>query len=379
MRKHIAIIIPGGIGVGNFSQGIPALAGLIERIAVHHEVTVYSLVRVNKDFTPRGYRLQCSGITNEGPYYKKFRWLLYRLLRDHLRERYHLLHAFWAYPEGYLAVILGKFLRIPVIVSLQGGETACLPEIGYGNMIPGKRKKRSLWTCRHAGLLTVLTHFQKEALKKYGCRREDIRVIPFGADTRMFSWHEGMQKEPYNLIHVANLNSVKDQQTLLKAFSIIPVETASCLRIAGNGPEEETLKATALELNIADRVRFSGAIPHQELPAVYAAADILLHTSLYEAEGVAVAEAMASGVLVAGTRTGLIADLEGECCIAMEPGDYRGLATIIKELSGNSERIRQLRRNAWNWAVVHDADWNARQFLIVYETVFPIEEKNSRF
>lgn len=380
MKKRVAVIIPGGVGVGNFSQGIPALTGLLERIAQRHELTVYSMVSVDRSFVPRGYHLSSSRISNEGPYLKKLRWLMFRFLKDHFRRRYDLVHAFWAYPEGYIAVMAGKLLGIPVVVSLQGGETARLPEIGYGNMLSGKRKKRTLWTCGHAVIVTVLSGFQAGELEKYGCLRKDIRVIPYGADTRLFAGQERRWKKPCRFLHVANLNPVKDQLTLLKTFLIVSGEDEGlCLEIAGNGPLEEELKTWVREQHIEDCVRFLGAVPHEQLPAHYAAADLLLHTSLYEAEGVVIAEAMAGGVLVAGTRTGLVADLEGECCVAVEPGDYRGLARKIKELMNDEERVMQLRQNARNWAIAHDADWTAGRFLEAYSEIFSRGKMSGRY
>ena len=53
-----------------------------------------------------------------------------------------------------------------------------------------------------------------------------------------------------------------------------------------------------------ERVRFAGAVPHAELPAIYASADLYLWPAINEAYGMAFLEAQAAGLPVVAGRTG---------------------------------------------------------------------------
>lgn len=72
--------------------------------------------------------------------------------------------------------------------------------------------------------------------------------------------------------------------------------------LVGDGParpEIETLMAP-----FGDRVRFTGAVPHADLPALYASADIYVWPAINEAYGMAFLEAQAAGLPVVAGRTG---------------------------------------------------------------------------
>jgi glycosyltransferase involved in cell wall biosynthesis len=53
-----------------------------------------------------------------------------------------------------------------------------------------------------------------------------------------------------------------------------------------------------------ERVRFAGIVPHAELPATYASADLYLWPAINEAYGMAFLEAQAAGLPVVAGRTG---------------------------------------------------------------------------
>jgi D-inositol-3-phosphate glycosyltransferase len=77
------------------------------------------------------------------------------------------------------------------------------------------------------------------------------------------------------------------------------------LVIAGRGPEEGRLRAAAQSLGIADRVHMLGARPHEELPDMYAASDVVLGTSFAnETFGMTLAEASACARPVIATDFG---------------------------------------------------------------------------
>lgn len=379
--KRIAIIIPGGLGEKNSPVTIPWLYNLVEGLSHRYDITVYSLARVDTTatrITPGSFQVCALPADPSSPVMKRLVLLARWMLRDHLSHRYELIHGIWGFPSGFFAVVLGKLLRIPVIVSLQGGEAAYLPEIQYGNMFHPRLRKITLWTCRHARTLTTLTRFQLDALTRFGLERDDAWVIPHGADPEMFYPVEKPFQPPFRFLHVGNLTEVKDQKTLLRAFTLIHNQVECELRIVGPDYLNGEIQHFASELGIGDRVAFYGKVSHERLPEHYQWAHFMLHTSMYEGQGVVLAEAAASGVVICGTRVGLIADLEENCAVAVDVGDCRSLAASVMQLITQPHRYRQLQTNALAWAHRHDLKWTIHQYGNLYQSLTDNrDEKNT--
>lgn len=86
-----------------------------------------------------------------------------------------------------------------------------------------------------------------------------------------------------------------------------------CWLLAGDGPLRDRLMAEAVALSL-DPIVFPGYVPYQELPRLYAVADLFVHPAREERWGVSVAEALACGLpVVASDRVGAAYDL-------VEPG-----------------------------------------------------------
>ena len=92
----------------------------------------------------------------------------------------------------------------------------------------------------------------------------------------------------------------------------------------------------------AQRVRFAGAVPHAELPALYAAADLYLWPAINEAYGMAFLEAQAAGLPVVAGRTGgvpaVVAD--GVTGLLTPIGDAAAFAAAVARLLDAPGRAR---------------------------------------
>lgn len=102
---------------------------------------------------------------------------------------------------------------------------------------------------------------------------------------------------------VARLKKAKSHNILLEAFSGVAKSTPDAfLVIVGDGPLENELKKLTEDLNIMSNVFFLGRKNHEEVPEVLRTLDCFVHPSLREGLGVAILEAMASGLPVISTR-----------------------------------------------------------------------------
>jgi glycosyltransferase involved in cell wall biosynthesis len=145
---------------------------------------------------------------------------------------------------------------------------------------------------------------------------------------------------------VAKLVPWKRPQDLLKAAA--QVEGLHVV-LAGSGSLRPELEALATEKNMSGRVHFLGFVNQSQLPAIYAASDFLVLPSEYEAFGVVVNEAFASGRpaivsnacgaagdLVAGRGTGFVFPV----------GDLDALQKSLRALSADARLATEMGNRA---------------------------------
>ena len=99
------------------------------------------------------------------------------------------------------------------------------------------------------------------------------------------------------LLGMGRLHESKAHDVSLRALQKLP---DAFLWIAGDGPEEQKLKAAAHELGVADRVRFLGW--RDDAPSLYRSADVVVFPSRFEPLGNVVIQAWAHGVPIVAAR-----------------------------------------------------------------------------
>jgi glycosyltransferase involved in cell wall biosynthesis len=365
-RKRLAIFAPGGIGVGTFSQGLPALGSLVASLAARFEVTFYSLCPVNAGFAPVGFGLRAPSAALD---LKGARWLdlARRFLADHLTARYDRMLSFWGYPIGAFVVGLARTLRVPAAVMLLGAETADVPSIGYGHLGQPLSRRLVIETCRRADALVAVAQSQLDALARCGFARPDDQVVPIGAEAALFPFEAKPRTGPLKILHVGNLTGVKDQATLLRAFARLPAALDARLRIVGEGSLRGELVALIHELGLDRAVELTGAVPFAAMPDHYRWADMFVLTSLSEGQNRSLTEAAMCGVLQVSTPVGHIADLGETVAVVVRAGDPQHVADRIVGIAGDADGWNRRVRAARGWAATHDMAWTVDRLSAILE------------
>jgi glycosyltransferase involved in cell wall biosynthesis len=103
--------------------------------------------------------------------------------------------------------------------------------------------------------------------------------------------------------------------------------------LVGDGPERARLEALADEFGLGDAVRFLGARPNPEMPAILSSATLAVFPSLMEATSVAALECLSCQLPVAASRVGGLPEIVDEAVGGLfEPGDPADLARVVNEL-----------------------------------------------
>jgi glycosyltransferase involved in cell wall biosynthesis len=119
------------------------------------------------------------------------------------------------------------------------------------------------------------------------------------------------------------------------------------LDIVGDGFDRAACEKLTAELGLADRVRFHGRVPREDVDGFYRAADIFVFPSYREPGGSVVFEAMSQGLpLIVSDRGGPGHMVDESCGIRLHPiapGQYAGdLAAAITRLVRDPDLRRTL-------------------------------------
>ncbi len=233
-------------------------------------------------------------------------------------------------------------------------------------------------------IIAVSRQNQAEAIEYYGLDADRMSVIPNGVDVNRFNPNvDGGEvrlrlrlKDRQVILFVGGLRDRKGLPYLIQAMKRIRKEVPNTvLVICGEGSQRESLQRMSRELGISEHVIFTGEVSYKDLPKYYAACDVFVLPSNYEAQGIVLLEAMSSQRAVVATRVGGIPETVGaDAGLLVPPRDPSELARAILKLLKDSELRQRLgdsgRRRALNF------DWRlvATKTLELYEQCMKMAE-----
>jgi glycosyltransferase involved in cell wall biosynthesis len=261
-----------------------------------------------------------------------------------------------------LAVLAGWPARVLLVDHISGTSDQ---ESGAADFL--RRMVRRLLITRVAGIVAVSEYVRNRDIAHFGLRPDQVRTIYNGVDVERYrpGLHAVANGPPFRILSVARLIPAKGVDVLIRAFARL--NGAAYLDVVGEGHEAATLQGLARDLGVSDRVRFLGL--RDDVAELLREADVFVHPARWaEAFGLAIAEAMASGCTVVGSRVGAVPELiEHEMTGLLVPaGDDDALAGALRRLAADpslrhrlSECARQrvLERFTLGESVHRHLDW----------------------
>jgi glycosyltransferase involved in cell wall biosynthesis len=177
---------------------------------------------------------------------------------------------------------------------------------------------------------------------EYGVAAERITVAPPGTDRAAPA--PGGRDGTVRLVSVGAIVPRKGFDLLIAALGTL-ADLPWTLAIAGDRRRDPAaaarLDADIARFNLASRVNLRGALPAQEVAALYAGADLFVLASRFEGFGMAYAEALAHGLPVIGTTAGAIPDtVPRDAGLLVPPDDVAALAAALRRLIENQDERR---------------------------------------
>jgi glycosyltransferase involved in cell wall biosynthesis len=226
-----------------------------------------------------------------------------------LRSQFNLIDAHFAYPDGYAATLLGKWLKVPVTITLRGTEVPI-------SKLPG-RKSRMLAGLKAATRIFSVSESLKQYVSSLGAETDKICVVGNGVDiSKFYPLDKHSARARLDLSDTArvliSVGGLVDRKGFHRVLEILPDLIAQYpnliyLIVGGGSPEgnirlklDNQVKALKLE----EHVRFLGTYPSEALNIPLSASDLFVLATANEGWANVFLEAMACGLPVITTDVG---------------------------------------------------------------------------
>jgi glycosyltransferase involved in cell wall biosynthesis len=293
-------------------------------------VTLYNFGSVGHRIAARGVRVYDLGMRGNRQFHSIFR--LARIMRKGVYNVAHL-HLYRACLYGRVAA---RLAGIPVVVTTEHslGET----------LIEGRRKTlpvRLLYLATEplSSATVAVSPKVRKLLVAWGVPEAKIRVIPNGLDSERFAFdlqarklirrEFGIPEDGFVLGSVGRLHASKRYDHLLKAATPL-LKGGVWLLLVGDGPERLRLAQLAQEIGAAQRLVFAGE--RDDVPRLLSAIDLFVSPSEEETFGLAILEAVASGLRVVAAE-----------CPALDGTGIKGVRRVSADVPSLSRALLEER------------------------------------
>jgi len=281
------------------------------------------------------------------------------LLRVRRQSGFDVLDAHFAYPDGYAATLLGRWIRVPVTITLRGTE------------IPQSRapllRKRIVAALKSAQRVFSVAESLKRHVVWMGIDPDKIRVVGNGVDTEKFSSvpkddarrELGLPPDARILVTVGGLVERKGFHRVIECLPALRRRYPNLryLVVGGacaEGDWGDRLREQVHRMGLEQVVHFLGALPPERVKIPLSAADVFVLATSNEGWANVFLEAMACGLPVVTTDVGGNREVvcSPELGIVVPFGDTGSLSKALEEsLDSDWHReaiINYAQKNSWD-------------------------------
>lgn len=282
------------------------------------------------------------------------------------KVRPDILHAHSPALNALAALRVGKRLGIPVVYEIRAfWEDAAVDHGTSAEWGLRYRLTRAMesYALKHVDAVTTICEGLRRDILERGIPAEKVTVIPNAVNIENFSVGEAADQQLAKDLNIegkvvlgfiGSFYAYEGLDILLKALpEMLRANADIRLLLVGGGPQEQQLKALAVQLNITDKIIFTGRVPHDQVQRYYNLTDVLVYPRLRMRLTDLVTplkplEAMAQGRLLAASDVGGHLELieDGKTGILFQADNPEALAVKVLGLIDTPERWPALRAAA---------------------------------
>ena len=279
-------------------------------------------------------------------------------------ERYDLIHAHQALPDGAVAAHLSRDLGVPYLVTVHGAD------VNRGLEGAGPVARRTAEVLEGAAAVVAVSGVLARRLTAR-VPLDAVHVVQNGVPAGLHGVPPSDYLPGHRIVLAAGrLVAGKGFEHVLEALARL-AGSRDDLRgvVAGEGALRWRLEALAAELGLADRVALPGRLEHEDLLAMMARADVFALPSAPEGFGLVHLEAMTQGTPVVGCLDQGPADFieDGVSGHLVPYGDVAALTRALAATLDDPERARVVGAAGRKVAETYTWERNAHRMLELYE------------
>ncbi|MEM6909479.1 MAG: glycosyltransferase [Pseudomonadota bacterium] len=289
----------------------------------------------------------------------------------HQRQPFDLVDAQFFYPDGPAAAALAKALALPLSIKARGSDIAYWGKQDFA-------REQMVRAAKAANGLLAVSENLAEQMVRLGMPKERITVHYTGLDRDRFRPFDHTQLRsqlsselgfalPDNAPLLVSVGALIERKGHDLAIAALPDIPGSRLVIVGRGEEADNLQKLASELNVSDRVHFTGSVDHYLLPLLLSAADVMVLPTANEGLANVWVEAIACGTPVVtcdvgGAREVITSDTAGRLLADRTP---QAVASAVNAVLNNPPRREAVAQHAesFSW------ERNAAELAAHYDQV----------
>jgi len=269
------------------------------------------------------------------------------------RYKIDIIHAHFAYPEGFAGFLARNMMEVPFVLTLHGYDILTEPSINYGVRLARRYDIMVRKVLAESDMIFAASKHVYKAAISAGCPKDHLLLLPNGVDVERFNprldrslVRERLGVAGRPVVFTLRWHEPKNGiEYLIRAVPHVLSEVPEAMFVIGSdGPLMDYHKSLAENLGVADQMLFVGRISRMDLPYYYAASDVFVIPSVVEAFGLVTVEAMACGKPVVGTNVGGIPEIivDGANGLLVEPKNPEKLAKNIVLLLENHELRKKM-------------------------------------
>jgi glycosyltransferase involved in cell wall biosynthesis len=285
------------------------------------------------------------------------------IIRTADKNSVDLIHAHFAYSEGFASSLAKSLIKKPLIITCHGYDINIVPEVGYGIRLSKRYDALVRIALRKADAIICVSSRLMEEVLKLGINPQKTFVIFNAVDLELFrpptkreldDMKEvrnqfGVDEDDFLIFNARHLRPVYGLEYLVSAAKLVTdrIKKAKFL-IAGEGELKEKLNTLIHHLRVEKNVKLIGSVPRALMPKLMRAASLYVNTSLCDGMSPSMLEAFASGVPIVSFDVGGANDIidDGVNGFLVPPKDYKTLAAKIIYLLENPDLLRNFSANA---------------------------------
>ncbi len=258
----------------------------------------------------------------------------------------------WGFLVAWFMLAWARWRRVPRVL-ISDSQLEDRPQVWHRKFV-----KKVFLRQVHSAFVGGVPHRRFLVALGFDARRTVLGCTV--VDNRLFESTSRPYEPDPRLALISSLRLIPQKNILATIDHLESLHLPWCWAIAGEGPLRDEIASRIRKAGLEDKVTLLGQVPYAGMPAFYASGRVYLQPSVSETWGLAVNEAMASGLpIVVSDRCGCREDLvKPENGMLYDPADGRALLACLNRMWSVRDRWAEMGRASR--AIV--SEWGLQRF-----------------